>query len=523
MPRGLALERHPQDGWVDTFSSNDISVLLTHYVDAELERRHGSERTIEKYRANRRIQADILDILNNGISSLSRKVPFGPESKPYGLVGDGTADPTYLRRVAEISIERLHAGPDAPSLRISPNPVLPDTLRGINFGLVFSAETIYFQDTVLALQTDEEGSRPEGALRINVLGIRADWLARDGRGARRALHVDGSGRIREVGFEKPLPLDIIGVSHLPRVRERALHEEISCTCARAGIEQINPYETSLRADDKAWTHRLWGAQGIPAPTFCVIPRRSEGKRILSLLREFLKTMWRTKYVDIVLQPNTGTEGAGVERFRIQGDEFRTMDGMHPAVLHAASLASSDDVLVREARGNVRFLSPDGGYRTVTFRINVAWNGRGFVAESGYAQVAPEEETFVASRGRGGEIVGIGDALSNLWRLGPRGWERLILRKEEIGCIKRRAVEAVEALHSGLDEGVCLKLVGVDVLLEVGALPIALEVNPRPAGLAQSGEIPEILNVRGKPRISVGLFEYMRKRSIHFSQRRKESL
>jgi len=400
---------------------------------------------------------------------------------------------------------------DAPTLRIAPGSISPTALHGIRLGLLFGAETIYFQDTVLALQTDEAVSRTAGDPPIHVLGVRTDWLTQDNRGTTRALRVSDDGYVEEVCFKEPLSLDIVQVLHLPIAAERPFHREISSACDRAGIEQLNPYETARRADEKSWTHRLWAARGVASPAYCVVPRHSGNERIFSLLCAFVG---RLRHTDIVLQPNTGTEGVGVERFRIETSMLRQTGRTYPAVLHARSLAFSDDVLVREQRGNVRFRSGtvrEEGYRNVTFRIHVVWDGRRFISESGYAQVAQDEETFAASRGRGGDVVAIGEALSNLWRRGPGGWERLILTVEEIDRIGRTAVEAVEALHVGLDRSAYLKVVGMDILLEVGRrglIPIALEANPRPAGLAQSTDLSPALR-KGEPKVSFGLFEYIR--------------
>ena len=458
---------------------DELSIALTDYVEDQLTRRYGTDITGQ----DEKIRREILEILRQRTRSQS-----GPEI--------GAA---YIQRVAEVVAERLPQGRDAPKLRILPVPIPPTALSGTKLGLLFAAETVYFQDTVLALQTDEALSRREGEPSIHVLGVRADWLTSDHRGAQRALRVDDDGYVKEVAFREPLRLDAVQVLHLPRATEQPLHGQLSAACERCGMEQLNPYDTARRADDKSWTHRLWAKHGIPSPAYGSIPRRSGPEQILVALAEFVG---RFRPAALVLQPNAGTEGVGVERFRIEASRA--------AAQYAEALVATDDVLVREARGNVRFRSEaeeDRGYRPVTLRIHVAWDGQAFVAESGYVQAAENEETFVASRGRGGDIVEVGRAFSDLWRQRGRGWERLVLTSAETERIGGVAVEAVEALHADLDSSAYLKLVGVDILLEVGEeglIPIALEANPRPAGLAQSTDL-----CSGEPKISFALFEYLR--------------
>ena len=153
--------------------------------------------------------------------------------------------------------------------------------------------------------------------------------------------------------------------------------------------------SSELADDKARTHALWERydQEIVSPKYALIPQGSSAEEIAERLRIFAG--------DIAIQPNKGTEGYNVEKFNTGAD-------LESALLYVREqVLPEDDAMVRERRGNVRYTDgASGSFLNVTFRVNVVWNGSEFVAESGYAQTARDENTFPASRGRGGSIVDI---------------------------------------------------------------------------------------------------------------------
>lgn len=412
------------------------------------------------------------------------------------------SDPEYLKRIAEVAVERIRWGPGAPTLRIEPRKLGSEEVRallngGINLGLIFGAESIYFQDVVLAFQVDEVCSRPRDGRRVNVLGVHVDWLTESGE-ATRGIIVDREWRIKEVRFEEAVELHAVQTLHLPTLGEAELHRRVSRLFEEAGVLQINPYEASERAEDKALTHRLWLRHGVglETPSFTLIPMSSSFGDALEALRAFIRDLAGKDgrgEVGVFIQPNRGTEGHLVERYTFKADGKIERD--HPAVRHLRAVLQLDDALLREERGNVRFLSskdPEKGYRSISLRMNVAWDGLRFVAESGYAQVSRDSATPVASKSRGGEIIGLHEALSGLHYPSDSGWARLELTPGHLRRIGSVAEAAAEALNSGLPERLYLKMVGIDLLLEVrdgdGRLdvtPILLEANPRPAGLNHS--------------------------------------
>lgn len=481
--------------------SKDSSIALQRYLEAEVQR-GGMPTPVTP--------ADFLDILR-----ANTRARADTQVRPYSC---------YLDRVAQVAYERYTArciAEDVPTMIIVPDPLTQrqvDELIGHrpNYALVFGAESIYFQDTVHALATDAHCF--EG---VNVLGVHMDWLSADGAGAKRAIAMDTYGLVKEFAFHELVPIHITQILHLPLKGERQLHRDLSTRFRDRGIPQINPYaDSSERADDKAHTHALWEqyGRGIVCPKYALIPRGSSPDRITERLRAFVEDAGLS---DVVVQPNKGTEGYRVERFHIEGNFSPIVKYIEEQVL------PEDDAIVRERRGNIKFGKiplnpsfPKGTFRplNVTFRVNVAWSGSEFVAESGYAQVAKDEETFPASRGRGGAIVDINEALAALHYLKNGKWSRFIPVDEDIKAMKTAAINAAYALNAGLDTENYLKCMGIDILLEVKAtgagavdvIPVVLEANPRPAGLSHSSEIVGISHKKPQQRISAELFKFISK-------------
>jgi len=519
-----------------------ISKLLLRYLEDEvLGRLEPVDLEALKRKASEPSGAETLrrQIVDTLLREQDRVLKAAPENVDLATA---LSDREYLARISEVVVERLRCGPDAPILIIEPKRLNAEEARrmlseGVNFGLIFGAESIYFQEVVLAFQVDEACSRPPQGRRVNVLGVHVDWLTDRGE-ATRGLLVDESWRVREVGFEEAVPLHVIQTLHLPASREAALHRRLSDTFREAGVVQVNPYEASERADDKAWTHRLWlqYGNGLESPAFTLIPRASNLGDALKLLEAFIEGLSLRKgrrTLGIFIQPNRGTEGWMVERFEFD-PYWRKIGREHPAAKHIDAVLQLDDALVREERGNVRFSpSKESGetntFRHVSLRINVAWDGSHFVAESGYAQVSRDSESPVASRGRGGEIIDLHEALENLYYPSDRGWVRLNVTSGEIEKIKRTAEAAAQALNIGLSDKASLKMAGIDVVLEVSdseggeVLPVLLEANPRPAGLNHSTSLEEVTNDKPKLMVSSAIFRAIRLMTQTYFTRRKNTV
>ena len=575
------------------FTAENLSVALLYYIEARLERRAGGLEGVRRQlpapegeRRVRRILASQLDVGDLRVIQELRQIPVAEHVDVSSLLSRDE----YCSRLLDVALERLRIGPDAPALRIAPQPypaasgaavryaeaqaahcpTLPPhvqpaaSLHGdggvphahdqnygvrelrnsdsecrrhirwtsdrdpewatrsgatekspaqaINFALIFGAETTLFQDTVTALQDDEGASRRDGDPEVNVLGVHHAWLDESMR-ARRALLVDHSGRACEVGFSGPQPVHVVETLHLPRRTEIDLHRQISAACAKAGIPEINPYEPAAeRADDKLRTTELWrssrDADGSPleTPVARLVPRGASRDAVIAAAGELLNGRATT---EVVVQPNHGTEGWLVEAGEVSARGREVLN----VIQSAERILAYDDVLIREARGNVQF-EKDKEHRRIAFRINVACDGDRFVAESGFAQVAPDATTFAASRGRGGEIVALDEALRSLCchAASGSGWRRFVPTASDLEAMCTAATRAAGALNSGLRTESFLKHMGIDMVLEAHGsrvTPVLLEANARPAGLASSREIRPSWHGHLKPEVTTALFGFVR--------------
>lgn len=475
-------------------SEAGISIKLQQFLEAKVKCRGGSE-TFSP--------ADFRDMLSDFPAKFAyvgaRCISLG--RMQYAPTNE---DRSFLDRIAQVAYERYIAQKslgDAPTLIIDPTPLnrqqRDDLLNDRpNYALIFGAETIYFQDTVHAFAIDS-------CYKANILGVHWEWLSSDCKGIHRAIIMDRDGLVKEFAFENFAPIDIAQILHLPLANEHQLHQKLSDQLQNC--LQINPYkDSSEQADDKAYSHTLWeqSKRGIESPKFILISQNSDHEELEAFMQDVRPS-------DIVIQPNKGTEGHNVEKF---SSEYN----FKPAIEHINRILAEDDAIVREVRGNVRYT--DGisdSLLNIALRINVAWNGSDFIAESGYAQIAKDENTFVASRGRGGSVIDINKALAGLYYcdLIPfQKWRRFIPTNADILSIKSAATDAAHALNEELMEDNYLKHMGVDILLEVekggNIAPVILEANPRPAGLSHSSEIIGISQNAPQQLVSKAIFEYI---------------
>jgi len=427
---------------------------------------------------------------------------------------------SFIERVAEVAVERARLWPNAPLLRISYKTLRRNDaaklLKGLNFGLIYGAETILFQDTVLAYQVDEACSRLNGH-KVNVIGVHYNWLTDDGK-ASRGIIVDNSWRVKEVEFEEPVDLNVIQILHLPSEDERETHKRLSTFFSSRGIPQINPFDSSCRADDKFTTHELWSnlKDNLNSPAYALIKKGKSIKEALRVLARFSREISDSrekKTVEVYVQPNTGTEGRMVNMFTL--NLSKEPNEWTDVTEHLSRILRVDDALVRERRGNVLFKRPSdprGLFRYISIRINAAWDGSKFVAESGYAQTSRDASIPVASRSRGGDIISLNDAFKNLYYKVHGKYSKLRIQPSFLSKIKKAVEVAAGGLNIGLNKEDYLKMVGIDILLEVDGgdvKPVLLEANPRPAGLASSVSLEKALSMRPKLMISYALFNYIR--------------
>lgn len=470
-----------------TFAADEVSVVLQQYL------------------ATAPLSADAL-------ADMARRLAVAPNVNLPAIL----ADAAYLDRVRFIGDERRRCGDDAPCLLVRPSPVPRDETRLLlgsrsNLAVVFAAETILLQDTIHALHLDamawnRQSSPGRG---FNVLGVHRDWLTDTGA-ARGALVVDHDGRVKWMDFAPPLPIHLVLALHLPRANERDMHRRISEWCRRHRVPELTPFEAAAVADSKARTSALVNANAphIESPPFCLIERGTSRDATRERIHAFAKSLSTAS--TLFAQPDGGTEGLEVECF-----DLAQPDGMSALLAHTNKILTHDAVILREQRGNVRFRSPtqpEKGRRRLTLRVNVAWNGRAYAAESGYAQVAPDASFPVSSRSRGGAVIGITHALSWLYYSAGGRWVHAVPGVREVEAVRACACDAALAIAGTSHPRALPHLLGIDLLLEMKGTgrkavltPVFLEANPRPAGLAQSREIRGVTDRHPAHRIAPALF------------------
>jgi len=492
------------------FAAEDLSVVLLYYIEAELARGAGGMEAVCRQAwseaGGMRVRRMLAARLNADDAKAFEPLREIPLAEGWDVARLLRRD-EYRTRLLDVALERLRIGPDAPALRIA-----PDAQRcvsgGLCFALIYGAETTLFQDTVLALQADEQAGREAVGKSVTVVGVHHAWLD-DRMRARRALLADRPGRVCEVGFRAPQRIDVAEILHLPRENEIALHRRLSAACEDAGIAQINPCGIAAgRADDKMQACAIWRRMHVDTPAARRVARGGGCREVVAAGRALLGGRIAAR---LVVQPGHGTEGRLVEAACVKADDAAFMRGRHPLVAHAAErILPHDDLLIREAKGNVRF---DVGQerRRIAFRMNVAWDGTRFVVESGFAQVAPDAATFAASRGRGGQIVTLDEAFRALCCRSDSRWRRFFPTACDLAAIQEAAICAAVAVNSGVTEAAFLKHMGIDIVLEVNRAcltPVVLEANARPAGLASSHEMPHSLSEHPSPKVTAKLFHFI---------------
>ncbi len=316
-----------------------------------------------------------------------------------------------------------------------------------------------------------------------LIGLHTDWLDDELRATRCIYYQPDPERILEAGLTDPLPIDSVHFLAVSPPCHQTWNERFD----RRNILSINPYETAARADDKYGCFLVWKENGVPTPRTALLDRRDalDETRVSSHLAGIFHDLFRGEdrsgiyeqnEVILVIQPNRGTEGRGARAY-IGPPNWAMFFQKHPEIIdHVRDVARSDDVLIRQGIGNVRLNDPHSG-RDVFFdiRANVAC-GR---MESGFFMAAAPE-SVIASPGRGGHILEW--TLDREWQLhlpdraGGISWDENLWRE-----IQQTAEAAASAFR------LC-KIAGVDIRLhwdEGKIVPLVLDVNPRPAGLAHS--------------------------------------
>jgi hypothetical protein len=388
------------------------------------------------------------------------------------------AHPWIPRRLVDLALDDLLSERMAPPLALPlAHERLADDAR--LHGLVFSAFP-HITNELYPLLVDAAVAELEGCWRGLALGVHVDWL-RDGRPTRAIIYDVETNSLIEADLDDAPRLATAQALMLNLRAEGANHARIEA--ALHGARLLNPLAGARRLDDKTDTARVWSSATLPTPR-CLLVAEETPDAETDAFRASLGPRAIRKPVD-------GTEGRGVEIIDAEGSPIAEPPLGCAGCGHADApkpeprvpTPESRPYLLCEERGNLRVASSCGPVR-LTVRLNVTWDGRSAIAESGYAQVAASPHS-VASVGRGGRIA----ALTGAWdELCTEDGTPFAPTREDWDRLLAVAQSGVAALATALRDDMPA-LVGVDLLLdldEAGHLaPVLLEANPRPAGLSHA--------------------------------------
>lgn len=374
----------------------------------------------------------------------------------------------YRERLFELVLEAIRSEPLAPELCIklslsTPAEFAQHAPGKHHHAVIFSAAIGFIHELYpLIVDAYVYDSDQFAGLHTNVLGVHSDWLDAHGRLTRVIYYDFTSARFVETGLSVPLFADSVQFLCLG-AQEQARHTELS---QRFRCRQVNPATVARLADDKAASLAAWQRIGIPIPITQVLAPGD-----LSSAYAFLE-----QQIDIVVKPNQATEGQCVAYFHRDQAQVRTALQAHLQTCWAQGIT-----LIQQRCDNVIFRHPTSGQlHSLALRLNLAFDGKHYVLESGYVQLG-QDIYHPASVGQSGQIVSMDNALSNLATrcaspqpilITPFVWQAL--------C--QQAIQAASVFNG-------LLLIGLDVLLNHDAQGqlsiIVLEANPRPAGLSHS--------------------------------------
>jgi hypothetical protein len=411
--------------------------------------------------------AEPLVDIHSPIDRLSRVALTEPELAA-AVQAMASAPPIYRTRLLELVDEARLGERLAPEVCLCPGPQHADTVLGAGghrHAVVFAA-TAGFSHEFYPLAVDAYVSDALNHERqpLKVLGVRADWLDGDDR-ISRALVLDAEhDRLLETDWTEPFHPDSVQLLCLG-TDEHTQHRQLS---QRFVCLQINPYQPSALADDKAATVAGWSRLGLPTPASGSI-KPGGWSGAIEFAAEFTET---------VVKPNGSTEGSCVALLRRDDPDFeaRLRDGLERCWLDGPAL-------LQQRRDGVAYRDPvSGRIHSLILRLNVVFDGERHRLVSGFAQLGIDANS-PASCGRGGRILRLDQALSALVMRTDDGAAPMAGPDHEMWLQWAGQAEQAAGLFGGLG------LVGLDMLLDIGAdgglAPVFLEANPRPAGLSHS--------------------------------------
>jgi len=268
----------------------------------------------------------------------------------------------------------------------------------------------------------------------------------------------------------------------PGSDEAAWHRRWHDVADDSRIDVANPYDFARIADDKWETFHIWKNAGVPTPATRLVPRGA------AFTAEMCLTLVDGMWTSVVTKPRHGTEGVAATV-------------CNPAETTAPLKAirdRGDDALLQPFTNDLVWVDEAGEAHIAALRMNVTGNAQGSSrVESGFVHVAARG-CGIASVGHQGKLKPIHRSALRV-RTGGRLTPfpvHLTTQCEACACA---AVDAVAAASRKT------RLAGVDIVVSAGddGVPraLALEVNPRPAGLSHSRFLSPGWAMEGEPGVS----------------------
>ncbi|MCF7987412.1 MAG: hypothetical protein K9L60_07595 [Methylovulum sp.] len=407
-------------------------------------------------------------------TQLTEILAVADERLPGTAADKAIIQSTYYReRLFELVLETIRSEPLAPELCIklslsTPAEFAQNAPGKHHHAVIFSAAIGFIHELYpLIVDAYVYDSDRFGCLQTNVLGVHSDWLDEHERLTRVIYYDFASARFIETGLSIPISADSVQFLCLG-AQEQTQHAELS---QRFHCPQVNPATVAHLADDKAATLAAWQHLGISIPITQVLAPND-----LSSAYTFLE-----QQIDIVVKPNQATEGQCVAYFHYNQAQVQTALQSHLKTCWAQGVT-----LIQQRCDNVAFRHPTSGQlHSLALRLNLAFDGKHYVLESGYAQLG-QDIYHPASVGQGGQIISIDNALSNLVTrcASPQA---ILITVKAWQQLHKQAIQAARVFNG-------LLLIGMDVLLNYDAQGqlsfLCLEVNPRPSGLCHSKLLAE---------------------------------
>ena len=440
-------------------------------------------------------------------------------------VSQWLSDNSYLERIYENLQERsLLNNKEVPCLRINPIKITPDS-QDIILGVIYSGDSGSFQDTIHSLQLNAWETGNNQAL--TVLAIHKDWLILDNHtvSTKRALILETESQmVADTLFDKPVTLNAAVILHLNPEREWIDHQEISEILSQAGVMQLNPWnEGVMRANSKYESWMAWDSNShgnLHQPATILLQQNDSietlGEKITQLLKQPLTD---NPSLGLYLLPDHGTEGIDTYYWDNPSNKIHKI-----IPITKDNILPKDSAVLRNAVGNLYFSIPGdkAGYRQITFRINVFWDGESYQPESGFALVAKDENIPISSVSHKGTVYNWNDLDKSLFYELANHYYPLQDLKDLFDTLNTSAREAMQLFNQDLSLEDRLFIAGLDFVIEcqlaedktLHIYPVILEINPRPSGFSSSYE----LTVESKPHLMIShrIFNYLNSQISHSS-------